>query len=172
MTDLWLTLGKERYRLEDAALSCVRYRAAFGESVVEALRRPMGAAEREGVLVRMCWAMLPEAGRPDLLTIAAQFRREETALAQALAARDALLRPDRSLDGWDDPGEESGEPFDEYKLLASLSLARVDMGLLRELPLLHLLGLVRRMAALQDPERRTYRKLTAAEMGRIYPRRK
>ena len=47
-----------------------------------------------------------------------------------------------------------------------------DLGLLYELPLLHLVGVVRRLVALQDPERKSYRKLTAKEMAQLYPRAK
>ncbi|WP_101692849.1 hypothetical protein [Clostridium sp. J1101437_171009_A5] len=167
-----MELGGVRYRLDPAAISAIRYRAAYGESIVEALRRPMTTKQLEGVLLRMCHRMIPAAERPELLVLARQARKDGNFLTKGLRARDALLEADHALDGWEDGEESANEPFDEYRLLASLTLARVDLGLLYELPLLHLVGVVRRLVALQDPERKSYRKLTAKEMAQLYPRAK
>lgn len=165
-----LELNGRRYPLDTAAVSALRYRAAYGESVVEALRRPMPPRKREGVLLRMCHLMIPAARRPPLLELAEQARRDGDFPAKGRVARDALLAGDRALEGWEDGEPGDGAPFDEYRLLAALVLAGVDPALLYELPLLHLLGLLKRLAALRDPERKTYRRLTGAEMAQLYPR--
>lgn len=94
--------------------------------------------------------------------------RDGAFLVKGLKARDALLEPDIELDG--PPDEESSEePFDEYRLLAALTLVGMDLSLLHELPILHVIGVLRRLNMLQDTERKHYRPLTDKEMSNLYP---
>lgn len=166
-----LELSGARYRLDTAAISAVRYRAAWGESIVDTLGGGLTRRQLEGKLLRMCHLMIPPADRPELAQLARQARRDGHFLAKALRARDALLSPDPALEGWEeDGGGASASRFDEYKLLAALTLAGVDLRLMYELPVLHLAGLIRRLNVLQDPERKTYRPLGRKEMAQLYPR--
>ena len=145
-----MDLGGVRYRLDPAAISAIRYRAIYGESILETLNRGIPPKKLEGKLLRMC-------------------RRDGAFLVKGLKARDVLLEPDIELDG--PPDEESSEePFDEYRLLAALTLVGMDLSLLHELPILHVIGVLRRLNMLQDTERKHYRPLTDKEMSNLYPR--
>lgn len=164
-----MELGGVRYRLNPAAISAIRYRAAYGESIVETMSRPMPVKRLEAKLLRMCHMMIPPADRPDLRILARQARRDGAFLVKGLKARDALLEPDVELDIPPD-GEASEEPFDEYRLLAALTLVGLDLSLLHELPIMHVIGILRRLNMLQDTERKHYRPLTDTEMSNLYPR--
>ena len=156
-----MDLGGVRYRLDPAAI--------YGESILETLNRGIPPKKLEGKLLRMCHLMIPAADRPELLVLARQARRDGAFLVKGLKARDALLEPDIELDG--PPDEESSEePFDEYRLLAALTLVGMDLSLLHELPILHVIGVLRRLNMLQDTERKHYRPLTDKEMSNLYPR--
>ena len=164
-----MDLGGVRYRLDPAAISAIRYRAIYGESILETLNRGIPPKKLEGKLLRMCHLMIPAADRPELLVLARQARRDGAFLVKGLKARDALLEPDIELDG--PPDEESSEePFDEYRLLAALTLVGMDLSMLHELPILHVIGVLRRLNMLQDTERKHYRPLTDKEMSNLYPR--
>lgn len=168
-----LELSGARYRLDTAAISAVRYRAACGESIVETLGGGLTRRQLEGKLLRMCHLMIPPADRPELAQLARQARRDGHFLAKGLRARDALLSPDPALEGWEEDGggaSASASRFDEYKLLAALTLAGVDLRLMYELPVLHLAGLIRRLNVMSDPDRKTYRPLGREEMAQLYPK--
>lgn len=165
-----LELGPVRYPLEVSAISALRYRAAYGESIVETLGARISPKMLEGKLLRMCHLMIPVGSRPELLELAKQARRDGAFFIKGLQARDALLAPDPELEGWEDDTPSSHSRFDEYKLLAVLTMAGVDLRLLYELPLLHLAGLVRRLNVLRDPDRKSYRLLSQKEMAQLYPR--
>ena len=164
-----LELDGTRYELDTAAVSAVRYRAACGESIVDTLRDGLERKALEAKLLRMCHLMIPPGARPELAQLARQARRDGHFFVKALGARKALLAPDPALEGWEDQ-EPSSARFDEYKLLAALTLAGVDLRLMYELPVLHLAGLIRRISVLQDPDRKTYRPLGRKEMAQLYPR--
>lgn len=161
-----LEIGGAGFLLDPAAISCVRYRARYGESVVTEMER---GKPIDGPLLRMCWMMVHPHHRPELPEFALLARKTPTFRAQALAARAALLAPDpRGRRG----GQDTGERFDEYKILASMYALDMDSGLLYELPILHLASLVGRVAELKypDPDAKRYRPMTAEEMGELYPR--
>lgn len=162
-----MDIGGVGFALDPAAISAVRYRVTYGESIIAALSACQTAHELEGLLLRMCHAMLPVADRLELPQFAKLARRDEGFFVRALQARDALLATDEHAPAVQ---EESGEVFDEYMVLALMAVSELDMSLLYELPLLHLVGVVRRCGELRDPERKVYRKLSGNEMGRLYPR--
>ena len=139
---------------------------------METLGARIAPRKLEGKLLRMCHLMIPPESRPELLALARQARRDGTFFVKGLRARDALLAPDPELEEWGDDAPSSHSRFDEYKLLAVLTMAGVDLRLLYELPLLHLAGLVRRLNVLRDPDRKTYRPLSQKEMAQLYPRAK
>ena len=162
-----LEIGGARYRLDPAAISAVRYRAEHGASVITHLAACETGQDLEQVLLRMCHMMIPEGERPELKELARRARRDPQFFQKALAARDALLSPDPTRKGG---GDEGGETFDEYQVLALMAVAGVDMTLLYELPILHLLGVVGRCVEARDPERKNYRPLNSGEMAKLYPR--
>lgn len=161
-----LDLAGQSYLLDPAAISAVRYRAKYGRSIVAGLAACRSRREEEAVLLRLCHVMIPPKHRPPLLDFARAARRDGAFPQKARAARDALLAGDGPL-----PPAGEGPPFDEYRVLALMALAGVDMGLLYELPLLHLVGVLRRCGELRDPACKDYRPMTSAELARLYPRR-
>jgi len=167
---LELKLGKATFPLETAAISAVRYRARYGHSVVSDLDTAQAEADQTAPLVRMCYEMLPQTGRPSIGDFALACHREPTFLAQAQGARMALLSVDPDTDL---PREGDGRTFDEYDVLAGLAMAHMDMGLIYELPVMHLAAVLHRMGELGDPDRKVMRKMTDEEISRFYhlPRR-
>lgn len=165
---LEMELGGERLVLDPAAISAIRYRAAYGRSVVTALAEAGTQRQAEGHLLRMVHLMLPQAGRMPLLELARLARRDRRFPAKALAAKAALLDVDDALtQAW----ESGSEPFDEYQVLALMTAGRMDMELIHELPIMHIVGLIGRGFALQDPDHKAYRPMTREEMQLLYPRR-
>lgn len=162
-------IGGVRFLLDPAALSAVRYRAAYGGSIVTHLADARTPKEREGRLLRMCHIMIPPANRPALPDFARLARRDRGFYKTALRARDALLAPDplHPTAG----NAETAEAFDEYKVLALVAVSGVDMSLICEVPILQLLSIVRMAYDLRDPDRKTYRPMTGDEMATIYGRR-
>lgn len=163
---LEMTLGKTKYRLDPAAISAIRYRVENGESIVNHLAACRTPSETEGRLLRMVHAMIV-GHRPELPELARQARREETFLTQAYRARDALLDQDpRAPSGESGPSDAA---FDEYQVLALLTVAGVDVGLIHELPILHLAAVAARVGNLRDPEARQYHEATQDELAALYP---
>ncbi len=165
-----LELGGASYDLETAAISAVRYRAAYGDSVVNHLAACKTIRERERCLLRLCHIMIPPDRRPALKTFAAQVRRDGRFFAKALEAKAALLSPDPRRRGGND-GEDGGGRFDEYQVLALMAAAGLGTQLLYELPILHLLAVAGRVFAASNPNRKTYRPMTGEEMAMLYRRR-
>ena len=166
-----MEIGGQDFLLDATAISAIRYRENYGKSVVNDLADCASADETEGVLVRMTHAMVsPEEG-PTLLEFAKLARRDGDFLTKAHVAKSALLAPDPSFRP--PAGEPGGdEPFDEYKILALMVVAGIDMALIYELPILHLVALANRVAQLRDPEAKTYRPMTDQELAQLYPRRR
>ena len=81
-----MDLGGVRYRLDPAAISALRYRAIFGESILETLNRGIPPKKLEGKLLRMCHLMIPAADRPELLVLARQARRDGAFLVGSQSA--------------------------------------------------------------------------------------
>lgn len=165
-----MELAGVKFALDPAAISALRYRAEYGESVVNALAGCGTPAQQEGVLVRLCRLMLPQPERPELLEFAALCRRDGDFFRKGQLARAALLDRDPTMPP---AGEDAvGRAFDEYDLLALMAAAGLDFALVYELPLLHLVSVVNRHGALLDPERKEYRPMTQEEKLTLYPRRK
>ena len=163
---LELEIGGERLRLNPAAISALRYRAQYGKSVVTDL---MGAAtpeQLEACLIRLLHVMQEEEAL-SLLDMAALCRRDAQFLQKAIAARDALL--DASKAQKHDEPVEGAEPFDEYRVLALMAAARLDMSLLHELPILHLLEVVT-LCFEGRSEKKAYRPMNQKELHALYPR--
>lgn len=163
-----MEIGGRAFRLETAAVSALRYRAEYGESVVVAMARPGGLRALEGRLLRMCRMMIPAPERPELEELARLARRDGDFVRKGLRARDALLAGDEAMEKWLSASDGGGD-FDEYEIVCALMAAGVDLRLLWELPLLHLAGLAGRYIALRDPDSKTYRKLSREEMRCLYP---
>lgn len=161
-----LHLGGRKFRLETAAVSALRYRAAYGNSVVNHLAACTGWKRAEGVLLRMVHMMIPPGERPPLLELAALARRGGGFLAQGLKARDALLDADPRAPA----GEPGAEPFDEYGVLALMAAAGVDGALIHTLPVLHLAGIAARTFALKRTDSKTYRPMSQEDRVMLYPR--
>lgn len=153
--------------LDPAAVSAIRYRAEYGESVMNDFVACGTGLEAEGLLLRMFHAMISGEERPELDELARLVRRDPDFFHKALLARDALMADDPK---WHGKAEEGGEEYDEYQVLALMARAHIDSGLLYELPIMHLIGIVGRYYDGQDPERETYHKMSAEDMAKIYPR--
>ncbi|HWS43296.1 MAG TPA: hypothetical protein VN421_09465 [Pseudoflavonifractor sp.] len=162
-----MDLGGASYELDPAAISAIRYRAEYGDSIHNHLAACSSAQEVEGRLLRMCHCMIPEADRPELLDFAGQARQDKDFFQKALAARNALLGGDPR---WDGGKEADGEPFDEYQVLALMAAAHLDTGLVYELPIMHLVAIVGRYFEEQNSDGTDLRPMTDEEMTRLYPR--
>ena len=116
----------------------------------------------------MCHAMLDDSAWLDILAFASLARKDKDFIRKAHLAKDALLSedPKQRLK----KSEDGGEAFDEYKVLALLSASDIDMSLIYEVPIMHLLSISRQCSELKDPNRKTRRKLTDQEMQTLYPR--
>ncbi|MEL4859623.1 hypothetical protein AAEU42_00065 [Pseudoflavonifractor phocaeensis] len=166
-----MEIGGVRFRLDPAAISALRYRAEYGNSIVNDLARCVSAAEAEGRLLRMCHMMIPVADRPELLEFARLARKDPDFLDKARVAKAALLAPDPQM-GLPSAEEGTGEAFDEYRVLALLACIGVDLCLIYDLPILHLVAVAHRAAELRDPESKWYRPMTDDELLSLYPRRR
>lgn len=162
-----MVIGGARFRLDPAAISAVRYRCAYGRSIVTDLAGCRTVREAEGKLLRMCRLMIPEGERPELLDFARLAGRDRDFFGKGEAARAALLAVDESAPL---PLEGEAEPFDEYNILAMMTAVRMDMGLLYELPIMHIAGVLHLTFGLQDPERKRVRPMTHEESCILYPR--
>ena len=162
-----MEIGGVRFRLDPAAISSIRYRAAYGDSIIAHLAQCETDKERERRLLRMCHCMIPAADRPELPEFARLARKDERFLAKAQLAFGALFADDPRWSRW---GQADGESFDEYQALALLASAHVDMRLLYELPLVHLVRIADRYFEMQGSGEGTYKEMDAKEMAMIYPR--
>ena len=160
-------IGGVRFHLDPAAISAIRYRAEYGDSVLNHLSACATAAELEGALLRLVRMMIPPKERPALKELAKLARGDQGFFKTALEAKDALLAPDPLRT---DGGEGDGEPFDEYQLLALMAAAGVDLWLVYELPLLHLIGVVGRCFEMKDTEHKDYHEMSTKELSKLYPR--
>ena len=166
-----MEIGGIQVNLDPAAISCIRYRIAYGNSIVNDLAACTSADDEEAVLLRMIHAMLAQENSPDLLEFARQARRDPDFLVKGRVARSALLALDSNF-YVSDNAPTGNEPFDEYKILAMMVVAGIDMELIYQLPILHLVSLASRVAQLRDPEARSYRPMTNEELVQLYPRRR
>lgn len=161
-----LEIGGERLWLNPAAISAVRYRARHGSSVVTDLMQAKTPDKLQQCLIHMLEAMCEDA-HVGLLELASRCRRDEQFLQKGLLARDALLN--HSQKHKEVEQDEGTEPFDEYRVLAILASAGLDMALLYELPILHLLE-VATLCFEWRSDKKTYRRMTQGEMKALYPK--
>lgn len=166
---LRMEIGGVWFDLDPAAISALRYRAEYGDSIVNHLAASTTLQEAEGRLLRMCRMMIPAADRPELPDFTELAGRDPAFMSKAITAKNALLNVDGRL-SMEDREAQDGEPFDEYDILVMLAAAHMDAALIYELPIMHLAGIAGRYFALQDPERKSYRKMTSTEMTAMYPR--
>lgn len=157
-----IEIGGVGFRLNPAAISCVRYRAEYGDSIVNHLTA-CKPREAEGYLLRMCRCMMEDA--PELPALAALAADDPAFLPNALAAQARLLEDDPQRA----PGRADGERFDEYQVLALMAAARLDMALLYELPVMHIVSVVNRCFKARSGGK-TYHRMDESEMARLYPR--
>lgn len=155
------------FRLDPAAISCLRYRAQYGDSAVNHLERCATAQETQRVLLRLCHMMIAPEDRPELLEFARYAGRDRGFVSKARKALAALLAPDPRRG--DPPREPPGERFDEYQILAAVAACGIDCALVYELPILHLAAVAERVARLKEGGGRTYRPMTGTEMSTLYP---
>ena len=167
---LRMEIGGTEFQLDPSAISAIRFRAEYGESIINKLSDCRSGAELEGLLLRMCHMMIPLADRPELLDLARLARRDPDFLRKALKARAALLAGDPKRKPRAKSAEET-ESYDEYKVLALVAVAGVDMSLIYELPIMHLMSIANRVFELRNPDQKTYRPMTQEEMTQLYPRR-
>lgn len=165
---LEMELGGAKYRLDPAAISALRYRAEYGDSILNHLAESKSPHEEEARLLRVCWMMISPADRPELSVFARHARRDGRFYPKARRAVDELLSVDPRMPKG---GESGGANFDEYDVVALMSAAHMDMSLLYELPILHLAGIAARYFELQNPEHRERRFMTKEERSALYPRR-
>lgn len=163
---LRMDLGGASYELDPAAISAIRYRAEYGDSIINHLAACQTAQELEGRLLRMCHCMIPEADRPELLELARQARDNKDFIPKAIAARNALFAGDPR---WEGGKGADGEPFDEYQVLALMSAAHIDGRFIFELPIMHLVAIAGRCLDAQNPDKKTYKEMGSEEMALMYP---
>lgn len=165
---LTMELGGVKFRLDPAAISAIRYRAEYGDSIVNHLQKAETVPEREGHLLRMCHQMIPEAERPELLEFARLARKDEGFFFKAVAAKNALLDVDHRapLARAEEPGK-----LDEYDILVGMANTRIDMALIYELPIMHIAGLISRYVESRESNGAENHKLSDKEFETLFPRR-
>lgn len=161
-----MDLGGASYLLDPAAISAIRYRAEYGDSIINHLAACQTVEEREGRLLRMCHCMIPEADRPELLDFAKRARQDKDFLTKAITARNALLVPDPR---WDGHKGGDGDVFDEYQVIALLGTAQVEQQWVYELPIMHLIAVIGRACDSQNPDKKAYKEMDSDEMALMYP---
>ncbi len=166
---LEMVLGGVRYHLDPAAISALRYRAEYGDSIANHLISCKTAREEESRLLHICWMMIPPMERPELLDFARQARRDGGFVGKARRCVGVLLDDDHQMPKSEEP---SGRRFDEYEVVAVMAAAGMDMALIFELPIMHLAAIAYRYFKMQDPEEKEYRPMTQDERSALYPRRK
>lgn len=160
-----MELGGARYLLDPAAISAIRYRSSYGESIVTSLANSENKTERERHLLRICHEMMVDRQKVPLSDYAKQvFRNRAEFLRKAEEAVAALL----DTDEWELEKGTGGEEFDEYELLAAMAAAGLDMRLLETLPIMHIAQVLDKLGALKDPDRKRYRRMSEAEMAKFY----
>lgn len=163
-----LEIGGTELQFDPAAISALRYRAAYGRSALAALEDCRDLQSLERVLLRMAHIMIPPDRRPTLTAFARLARRDEAFLSKALSLRDALYEIDPRFRPH--AGGGTGE-LDEYDLIAGMLAAQLDMAMLYELPLMHLTGVLARASDQNNPDIPDYRPMTATELAELYPKR-
>lgn len=167
-----MEVGGVQFELDSSAISALRYRAEYGESIVNAIADSKTVDELDGQLLRMCHMMISAAHRPELPEFAKLARRDPEFQIKAQLARMALLGVDPKAPGADEPAEPSAR-FDEYQVVALMACGGIDMALLYELPIMHIVSIIQRAADLKDPDKaQRYREMTDEELSTLYPRRK
>lgn len=160
-----MELGGVRYLMDPAAISAIRYRSQYGESIVTSLANSENKTERERHLLRICHEMMVDRQKVPLSDYAKQVFQDRAAfLRQAEEAVAALL----DTDGQEPEKGADGEEFDEYELLASMAAVGLDMRLLETLPIMHIVRVLDHLGAMKDPERKQYRKMSETEMAKFY----
>ena len=166
-----MEIGGVRFDMDSSAISALRYRAEYGESVINVIADCTSVDQLEGQLLRMCHMMIPEANRPELPTLARLARKDPEFVIKAQLARMALLGVDPKAPKVDE--SPSSERFDEYQVLSLMACGGIDMALLYELPIMHIVSIIQRAADLKDPDKAPkYREMTNEELSTLYPRRK
>ncbi|MCI8477544.1 MAG: hypothetical protein HFE97_04250 [Oscillospiraceae bacterium] len=163
-----LEIGGTQIQFDPAAVSALRYRAAYGRSALAALEDCRDLQCLERVLLRMAHCMIPPDHRPVLTEFARLARRDPEFIPKALSLRDALYGLDHRFRPH--TGGGAGE-LDEYDLIAGLLAAQLDTAMLYELPLMHLTGILARASDQNNPDIPAYRPMTATELADLYPKR-
>jgi hypothetical protein len=148
LKDLYLN-GKV-YKVNPAAVSCIKYRSEYGESFINALANQKSANELQGILLKFCHAALIESGI-SVQQFASMARKEETFFQQAQLIRKAAMAGLNSKVNSDD-NVSSGE-FDEYEILALAAAAGVDISLTNELTIMQFLDVVKRTIDAKNPHK-------------------
>lgn len=159
-------IGGVWFALDSAAVSAVRYRAEYGDSVINHMRCCGSRREEESVLLRICCLMIQEAKRPNLKEFARLARHDGRFVEKGRRALDALLSVDPLMDLPETDVEESA--IDEYQILALMAAGGIDTALIYELPLLHIISIVSRRSP-RNSEERDYHKYSSKEMAELYP---
>lgn len=160
-----MELGGVRYLLDPAAISAIRYRSQYGESIVTSLANSENQTERERHLLRICHEMMVDRQKVPLSDYAKQvFQNRTEFLRQAETAVGALL----DTDGWTPEKSSEDDDFDEYELLTTMAAVGLDMRLLETLPIMHVARVLDQLGAMKDPERKQYRKMSEAEIAKFY----
>lgn len=165
-----VVIGGVKQLLDPAAISCLRYRAEYGHSVVTDLFTAETDEQRQAYYVRLVHAMIPDDERPDLLEFAQRCLNDPQFYAIASMARDALLSGCEKHVRTGEAPSTTEQPYDEYQVLALMTAAGVDIRLIYELPIMHLLEVASQCFAQQGAGEKTYSPMTETQMASLYPR--
>lgn len=154
-------VGGRQYNATPAAITLIRYRAAFGQSFFAEV-----SAEADAILAlaRLAWIAITDS-KPDFQDFIAEAAECDDFAASALQLRAAVCmgaKPQATP-------ARSKSVFDELEVLALMSIAELDMRLLYELPIFQILDVIGKRADLMGGKHKSgYKKMTPAEMRGLY----
>ena len=138
-----ITINEIPFLAEAAAVSCIRYRSAYGVSPMADLSSVKSKAELKAKLARMVWIM----ASPEDMTFedfAGHCISDDCFVEKALGLRAQLLRPDEAYKPVGGAEMVTPEQYDEFDTLARMAHTGVNQSLIYELPMPQLQAVVNR----------------------------
>ena len=165
-----IKIGKKAYSSNPAMITLIRYYVEFRESFLAAyLSGACGALE----LARLAWSSI-DGPKPDFDTflVAAAESRGFAAAARSIQA--AILASPR-VEGGGQTSTNYPERTDEFDILALMTIAGIDVGLIHVLPIFYIVEIASRKTATlsnyRDTPKRRFYLMSEEEIREEYGRR-
>ena len=156
-----MDIGGSNFTFDLAAISAVRYRAEYGDSIINHLAECKTPEEVEQKLLWLCHVMIVPDERPEIAHFAQCAFEDKVFFAKAIALKDGLLAHDPNAT--ETKGGKNTERYDEYQILALASAVRIPESMIYELPIMHLLSVANRINDMKSQQEEKVRVMDAAE---------